>query len=78
MKITKMLGFLCLLILTTAFANRATFDNYQVHRVVPENQEQLNNLKDLEDGPNGVCILYMEGVFIRNNSEIVNVIYSQI
>ncbi|PNF39274.1 Zinc carboxypeptidase A 1 [Cryptotermes secundus] len=49
-----MLRFLCLLILTTAFANRATFDNYQVHRVVPENQEQLNILKDLEDDPNGL------------------------
>lgn len=53
-----MLRFLCLLILTAAFANRATFDNYQVHRVVPENQEQLNILKNLEDDPNGVRILY--------------------
>lgn len=68
-----MLRFLCLLILTAAFANRATYDNYQVHRVVPENQEQLNILKDLEDDPNGVRILCQEVVFIGNTRKIVNV-----
>jgi hypothetical protein len=59
--------------LTAAFANRATFDNYQVHRVVPETQEQLNILKDLEDDTNGVRILCKGGVFIGNTSKIVNV-----
>lgn len=49
-----MLRFLCLLILSAAFANRATYDNYQVHRVLPDNQEQLNILKHLEDDPNGL------------------------
>jgi hypothetical protein len=56
----EMLRFLCLLIVSAAFANRATYDNYQVHRVVPENQEQLNILKDLEDNPNGVGMLCQE------------------
>jgi hypothetical protein len=65
-----MLRLLCLLSLTAAFANRATFDNYQVHRVVPENQEQLNILKDLEDDPNGVRILCEEGLFIGNTRKL--------
>jgi hypothetical protein len=67
-----MLRFLCLLILPAAFADRATYDNYQVLRVLPENQEQLNILKDLEDDPNGVRMLCQEGVFFGNTRKTVN------
>ncbi|XP_021942856.1 zinc carboxypeptidase-like isoform X2 [Zootermopsis nevadensis] len=48
------LKFLCLLFVSAVFADRATYHNYQVHRVVPENQEQLKVLKELEDDPNGL------------------------
>jgi hypothetical protein len=67
------LRFLCLLIVSAAFANRATYHNYQVHRVVPENQEQLNILKDLVDDPNGVRMLCQEVVFIVNTRKVVDV-----
>jgi len=49
-----MLRFLCLLVLSTVIADRATYHNYQVRRVVPENQEQLKALQDLETEPNGL------------------------
>jgi hypothetical protein len=49
-----MLKFLCLLVLSTVFADRATYHNYQVRRVFPENQEQVQALRELEDNPNGV------------------------
>ncbi|GFG31000.1 hypothetical protein Cfor_07987 [Coptotermes formosanus] len=49
-----MLKFVCLLVLSTAFADRATYSNYQVRRVFPENQEQLEVLSELEKNPNGL------------------------
>jgi hypothetical protein len=49
-----MLKFLCLLFVSAVLADRATYDNYQVRRVVPENEEQLKVLRDLEKEPNGV------------------------
>jgi hypothetical protein len=52
-----MLKFMCLLVLSTVFADRATYHNYQVRRVVPENQEQLEALTELENNPNGVSCL---------------------
>jgi hypothetical protein len=55
-----MLRFLCLLVLSTVIADRATYHNYQVRRVVPENHEQLKALKDLEAEPNGVSILFLK------------------
>jgi hypothetical protein len=57
-----MLKFLCLLFVSAVFADRATYHNYQVRRVVPENQEQLEALKGIEDDPNGVRILCLEAV----------------
>jgi hypothetical protein len=42
------------LILAAVNADRATYNNYQVRRVVPENQEQLEVLRELEKSPNGV------------------------
>jgi hypothetical protein len=56
---TEMLRFLCLLVLSTVVADRATYLNYQVHRVVPENQEQLKALQNLEAEPNGVSISFL-------------------
>jgi hypothetical protein len=53
----EMLKFVCLLVLSTAFADRATYSNYQVRRVFPENQEQLEVLSELEKNPNGVSCL---------------------
>jgi hypothetical protein len=41
--------------------------------VLPENQEQLNILKDLEDDPNGVRMVCQEGVFIGNTRKTVNI-----
>ena len=52
-----MLRFLCLLVLSTVIADRATYDNYQVRRVYPENQKQIEVLKELENNPNGVSCL---------------------
>jgi hypothetical protein len=59
----EMLRLLCLLVVSAVLADRATYHNYQVRRVVPESQEQLKALKDLEDEPNGVCILCTENVY---------------
>lgn len=53
----KMLRFLCLLVLSTVIADRATYHNYQVRRVYPENQEQIEVLRELENKPNGVSWL---------------------
>jgi hypothetical protein len=53
----EMLRFLCLLVLSTVIADRATYDNYQVRRVYPENQKQIEVLKELENNPNGVSCL---------------------
>jgi uncharacterized membrane-anchored protein YitT (DUF2179 family) len=50
----EMLTFLCLLVLSTVIADRATHHNYQVRRVYPENQEQIEILRELENNPNGV------------------------
>jgi hypothetical protein len=50
----EILRIICLLILATVHADRATYDKYQVRRVVPENQEQLEVLRELEKYPNGV------------------------
>ena len=50
----KMLSFLCLLVLSTVTADRATHHDYQVRRVYPENQEQIEVLIKLEKNPNGV------------------------
>jgi hypothetical protein len=55
--------FLCLLFVSAVFADRATYHNYQVHRVVPENQKQLEGLKNMEQDPNGVCIPCPKFVF---------------
>ena len=55
-----MLRFLYLLVLSTVIADRATYQNYQVRRLVPENQEQLKALQDLEAEPNGVSILFLK------------------
>jgi len=55
-----MLKFLFLLFVSAVFADRATYYNYQVHRLVPENQEQLEALKDMEDDSNGVRIRCLE------------------
>ena len=52
-----MLRFLCLLVLSTVIADRATYQNYQVRRVYPENQEQIEVLRELENNPNGVSWL---------------------
>jgi len=49
-----MLRFLCLLVLSTVIADRATYHNYQVRRVYPENQEQIAVLRELENNPNGL------------------------
>jgi len=49
-----MLRFLCLLVLSTVIADRATHHNYQVLRVYPENQEQIEVLMKLEKNPNGL------------------------
>jgi len=59
-----MLRFLCLLVLSAVIADRATYHNYQVHRVVPENQEQLKALQDLEAETNGVSILFLKATCI--------------
>jgi hypothetical protein len=53
----KMLKFLCLLVLSTVIADRAAYHNYQVHRAYPENQEQIEVLRELENNPNGVSLL---------------------
>jgi hypothetical protein len=53
----KMLRFVCLLVLSTVIADRATYHNYQVRRVYPENQEQIEVLRELEKNPNGVSWL---------------------
>ena len=71
-----MLRFLCLLVLSTVIADRATYHNYQVRRVVPENQEQLKALQDLEAEPNGVSILVLKATYIV--SEIKEVINAQL
>lgn len=71
-----MLRFLCLLVLSTVIADRATYHNYQVRRVVPENQEQLKALQDLEAEPNGVSILFLKATYIV--SEIKEVINAQL
>jgi hypothetical protein len=52
-----MLKFLCLLFVSAVFADRATYHNYQVRRVVPANEEQLKVLRELENEPNGVSWL---------------------
>jgi hypothetical protein len=54
-----MLKFLCLLFVAAVFADRATYHNYQVRRVVPENQEQLRILRELESESNGVSWLHI-------------------
>jgi len=61
---TEMLRFLCLLVLSTVMAERATYHNYQVHRVVPENQEQLKTLQNLEAALNGVSILFLKAAYV--------------
>jgi hypothetical protein len=58
-----MLRLLCVLVVSAVFADRATYYNYQVRRVVPENQEQLKVLNDLEAEPNGVSIFCLKAMF---------------
>jgi len=53
----KMLKFLCLLVLSTVIADRATYHNYQVRRLYPENQEKIEVLRELENNPNRVSWL---------------------
>jgi hypothetical protein len=50
----KMLTFLSLLLLSNIISDRATYNNYQVRRLYPENQEQIEVLRELENNPNGV------------------------
>ncbi|PNF39276.1 Zinc carboxypeptidase A 1 [Cryptotermes secundus] len=50
----EILRTICLLILAVVHADRATYDKYQVRRVVPESQEQLEVLRDLEKNSNGL------------------------
>jgi hypothetical protein len=50
----EILKIICLLILAAVHADRATYDKYQVRRVVPENQEQIEVLRELENNQNGV------------------------
>jgi hypothetical protein len=45
-------------------AEKATYHNYQVHRVVPENQEQLKTLQNLEAALNGVSILFLKAACV--------------
>ena len=45
---------LCIAVLSTVTAEKAKFYNYQVHRLVPVNEQQLNALRELEENPNGV------------------------
>jgi hypothetical protein len=54
----QILGIVFLLVLAAANADRATYNNYQVRRVVPENQDQLEVLKELENSQNGVRLLH--------------------
>jgi hypothetical protein len=61
-----MLRLLCLLVVSAVLADRATYQNYQVRRVVPENQEQLEVLRELENNPNGVSLL---NLISRNNHQ---------
>jgi hypothetical protein len=65
-----MLRFLCLLVLSAVIAEKATFHNYQVHRVVPENQEQLKALRDLEDELNGVSIFFLKATCIVKSKKL--------
>jgi len=65
-----MLRFLCLLVLSTVIADRATYHNYQVRRVVPENQEQLKALQDLETEPNGVSISFLKDTCIVKSRKL--------
>jgi hypothetical protein len=53
----EILWIIYLLILAAVHADRATYDKYQVRRVVPENQAQLEVLRELENSPNGVRYL---------------------
>ncbi|PSN45347.1 Zinc carboxypeptidase A 1 [Blattella germanica] len=52
----RMMGFssaaLCILLLCAVKAEKATFRQYQVHRLIPTNEEQLNALRELEDNSN--------------------------
>jgi len=61
---TEMFRFLCLLVLSTVTADRATYPTYQVLRVVPENQEQLKTLQNLEAALNGVSILFLKAACV--------------
>jgi hypothetical protein len=55
---------------SAVLADRATYHNYQVRRVVPENQEQLKVLKDLEAEPNGVSIFCLKAMFIGKSRQL--------
>lgn len=68
-----MLRFLFLLAVSVVVADRATYHNYQVHRVVPENQEQLQVLKDLEAQPNGVSIFCITAMFVGKSRMLYGV-----
>jgi hypothetical protein len=50
----EMLTYLWLLLLSNIISDRVTYHNYQVRRVYPENQEQIEVLRELEKNPNGV------------------------
>jgi hypothetical protein len=65
-----MLRFLCLLVLSTVMAERATYPTYQVHRVVPENQEQLKTLQTLEAALNGVSILFLKAASVVKSRKL--------
>jgi len=43
----------------TVVADRATYHNYQVRRIYPENQEQIEVLRELENNPNEVLYLFV-------------------
>ncbi|KAJ9591302.1 hypothetical protein L9F63_002152, partial [Diploptera punctata] len=45
---------LCFVVLSCVTAEKAKFYNYQVHRVIPINEQQLTALKELEENPNGL------------------------
>jgi hypothetical protein len=67
---TEMLRFLYLLVLSTVTADRATYPNYQVHRVVPENQEQLKALQDLKAALNGVSIFFLRAACVVKSRKL--------
>ena len=62
--------FLCLLVLSTVIADRVTYSTYQVHRVVPVNQEQLKALQDFEAALNGVSILFLKAACVVKSSKL--------